>query len=66
MTEPGSKSAWLERPASGSRHVVNDLLLRARRFHVSVNGTALYDVTALRARLRDGRRKGRDLSLIHI
>lgn len=50
----------------GSRQVVNDLLLRARRFHVSVNGTALYDVTDLRARLRDARRAGRDISLTSV
>lgn len=50
-------------PASGNREVINGLLTRAKRFHCSVSTTAEYDVTALRERLRDERRAGRELSL---
>ena len=50
-------------PRSAARDIVNDLLLRSKRFHCSVSGVAEYDVTDLRARLRDARRGGRDISL---
>lgn len=55
--------SFREVPSRGSREIVNDLLVRAKRFHVSVNGTAEMDVTALRERLRQTRRAGREVSL---
>jgi pyruvate/2-oxoglutarate dehydrogenase complex dihydrolipoamide acyltransferase (E2) component len=55
--------SFREIPSRGSREIVNDLLVRAKRFHVSVNGTAEMDVTALRDRLRQTRRAGREVSL---
>jgi pyruvate/2-oxoglutarate dehydrogenase complex dihydrolipoamide acyltransferase (E2) component len=55
--------SFREIPSRGSREIVNDLLVRAKRFHVSVNGTLEMDVTALRDRLRQTRRAGREVSL---
>jgi len=50
-------------PVTKNRWVVNDLLDRARTHHCSVSGTAEYDVTDLRAALREARRAGRAVSL---
>lgn len=54
---------YVEQPTNASREMVNAMLRRARRFHCSVSGTSELDVTALRARLRQERRAGRELSL---
>lgn len=50
-------------PVTKNRWVVNDLLDRARTHHCSVSGTAEYDVTELRAALRQARRDGLAVSL---
>lgn len=54
---------YVTQPRSASRDIVNDLMTRSKRFHCSVSGVAEYDVTDLRARLREERRGGRDISL---
>lgn len=43
--------------------MVNAMLRRARRFHCSVSGSAEFDVTDLRERLRSARRAGREIGL---
>ncbi len=54
---------YSEQQIDGHREIVNGLLRRARRFHCSVSGVAEMDVTELRARLRDERRGGHEISL---
>ena len=47
-----------------NRQVIHDLLLRAKRFHCSINATVELDVTDLLARIEAERAAGRDIGLV--
>ena len=47
-----------------NRQVIHDLLLRAKRFHCSINATVELDVTDLLARIEAERAAGRDIRLV--
>lgn len=53
--------SFRELPFTKNRELIADLMARARRFHMPVNATCEFDVTALRARLKRERSRGRVL-----
>lgn len=56
--------SWQDLEVTANRHLISDLLARARKFHAPVTGSLEFDVTDTRARIQAERRAGRRIGMV--